>query len=118
MSTIISTINIYFYLSLHRGAYRYIRLLILVYYYQKCNITVPQAFARTVKKYENKAALIFEDQTWTFRDLENYSNRVANYFLRAGYKPGQTVALFMENRLEYVGIWVVSTVYKKKYGYI
>jgi len=89
-----------------RGAYRYIRLLILVYYYQKCNITVPQAFARTVKKYENKAALIFEDQTWTFRDLENYSNRVANYFLRAGYKPGQTVALFMENRLEYVGIWV------------
>ena len=70
---------------------------------------MPQAFARTVKKYENKAALIFEDQTWTFRDLENYSNRVANYFLRAGYKPGQTVALFMENRLEYVGIWVVST---------
>ena len=89
-----------------RGAFRYIRLLSLVYYYQKCNLTVPQAFARTVKKNQDKPALIFEDQTWTFKQLEDYSNRVANYFLRAGYKPGQCVALFMENRLEYVGIWL------------
>jgi solute carrier family 27 fatty acid transporter 1/4 len=89
-----------------RGAYRYVRLLVLMYYFQKCNLTVPQAFSRTVKRHENKACLIFEDQTWTFRDLENYSNRVANYFLRAGYKPGQCVALFMENRPEYVGLWL------------
>jgi len=89
-----------------RGAFRYIRLLLLVYYYQKLNLTVPQAFAKTVKRHENKAAIIFEGQEWTFKDLEDYSNRVANYFLRAGYKPGQCVALFMENRPEYVGLWL------------
>ena len=83
---------------LFRGAFRYIRLLLLVYYYQKLNLTVPQAFAKTVKSHENKTAIIFEDQAWTFKDLEEYSNRVANYFLRAGYKPGQCIALFMENR--------------------
>ena len=49
---------------------------------------------------------IFEGQAWTFKDLEDYSNRVANYFLRAGYKPGQCIALFMENRPEYVGLWL------------
>ena len=69
-------------------------------------MTVPQAFSRTVSRHGKKAALIFEDQMWTFRDLETYSNRVANYFLRKGYKPGQCVALFMENRPEYVGLWL------------
>lgn len=89
-----------------RGAYRYIRLLILVYYYQKLNLTVPQAFARTVKSHKEKTAIIFEDRKWTFQELEEYSNRAANFFLRAGYKPGQCVALFMENRPEYVGLWL------------
>jgi len=89
-----------------RGAFRYIRLLLLVYYYQKLNLTVPQAFAKTVKRHESKTAIIFEGREWTFKDLEDYSNRVANYFLRAGYKPGQCVALFMENRPEYVGLWL------------
>lgn len=89
-----------------RGAFRYIRLLSLVYYYQKLNLTVPQAFAKTVNRHENKTAIIFEDKAWTFKDLEDYSNRVANYFLRAGYKPGQCIALFMENRPEYVGLWL------------
>ena len=81
----------------------------LVYYYQKLNLTVPQAFARTVKRHPQKAALIYEDETWTFQELEEYSNRVAHFFLRAGYKPGQCVALFMENRIEFVGLWLGCT---------
>ena len=92
-----------------RGAFRYIRLLCLVYYFQKLNLTVSQAFNRTVKKHPRKPALIFEDQVWTFQDLEEYSNRVAHFFLRSGYKPGQCVALFMENRIEFVGIWLGCT---------
>ena len=113
-----------------RGAFRYIRLLCLVYYYQKLNLTVSQAFrlylctvlstvffkaynilsfSRTVKRHPHKAALIFEDQVWSFQDLEEYSNRVAHFFLRSGYKPGQCVALFMENRIEFVGIWLGCT---------
>ena len=67
---------------------------------------MPRAFAKTVKKHGNKTAIIFEDRQWTFNYLEEYSNRVANYLLRAGYKPGQCVALFMENRPEYVGLWL------------
>ncbi len=83
------------------------KLLLRVYYYQKLNLTVPQAFSRTAKRHEGKAALIYEDQVWSFRDLENFSNKVANYFLRTGlFKPGDCVALLMENRPEYVGIWL------------
>lgn len=92
-----------------RGAYRYLRLLVLVYYYKKKDFTVPKVFARTAKTYGDKACLIFEDQTWSFNDLEAYSNRVAYVFLRAGFKHGDCVALFMENRLEYVGLWLGCT---------
>jgi hypothetical protein len=31
--------------------------------------------------------------------LDEYSNRVANCLLAAGFKHGQSIALFMENRL-------------------
>lgn len=89
-----------------RGAFRYLRLLSVVYFYQKQNLTVPQVFSRTAKKYRLKTCLIYEDERWTFQDLEEYSNRVGHYFMRAGYKPGQCVALFMENRPEYVGLWL------------
>ena len=30
--------------------------------------------------------------------MESLSNRIANYFLQRGYKKGDAVALFMENR--------------------
>ena len=54
--------------------------------YQKRNITVAKAFANTVAKYRSKTCLIFEDTSWSFQDLENYSNRVGNFFLELGYK--------------------------------
>ena len=48
----------------------------------------------------------FEDQKWTFSQIDEFSNRVANLFLELGYHPGEEVALFMENKPEYVGIWL------------
>lgn len=38
--------------------------------------------------------------------METYSNRIANFFLSRGYSKGDTVALFMENRPEYVATWL------------
>lgn len=89
-----------------RGAFRYLKLLLVVYMYQKRNITVAKAFAKTVAKNRSKTCLLFEDTSWSFQDLEDYSNRVGNYFLELGYKPGDCVALFMENRPEYIGLWL------------
>ena len=37
--------------------------------------------------------------------METYSNRIANVFLRH-YAKGDAVALFMENRPEYVAVWL------------
>jgi len=92
-----------------RGAMRYLRLLFYVYTRQKLNITVPVAFQKTAKKYPNRVALYFEDQSWTFKKLDEYSNQVANFLLSAGFKQGESIAIFMENRPEYVGTWLGCT---------
>jgi len=93
-----------------RGAYRYLRLLFLVYTHQKRDMTVPKVFSKVAASRPNKAALLYESSTWTFNDLEVYSNRVANYLTSVrGFKKGDCVALFMENRPEYIGIWLGCT---------
>lgn len=38
--------------------------------------------------------------------VNQYSNQVGNYFKHQGLKKGDSVALFMENNIEYVCIWL------------
>jgi len=68
--------------------------------------TIPDLFVRTVAKHKNKPAILYEDEVWTFQDLENYSNAVANYFRNEGYTYEDTVAIVLENSPEYVGLWL------------
>ena len=68
--------------------------------------TIPDLFVRTVVKHKDKAAILYEEEVWTFQDLENYSNAVANYFRNEGYMYGDTVAIVLENSPEYVGLWL------------
>ena len=41
-----------------------------------------------------------------YPQIEKYSNRVANYFHSLGYKKGDSVAFYMENRPEYIATWL------------
>ena len=41
--------------------------------------------------------------------MDEYSNRLAHFLLSCGFKHGDTVALFMENKPEYVGLWLGCT---------
>ena len=64
-----------------RGALRYLRLLIMVYFYQKQNLTVPSVFQRTANKYPNRVCLHFKDESWTFKQV-----RVRSIYSREGSK--------------------------------
>ena len=70
------------------------------------NLTVPKIFAATVARCPDKVLFYFRDEEWTFQQVEDYSNRVAHFFLQEGYKKGDTVAVFMENRPEFVCTWL------------
>ncbi|XP_034989249.1 long-chain fatty acid transport protein 4 [Zootoca vivipara] len=79
-----------------------------VWWYVKHKYTVPKLFQQTARKHPGKAALIFQGtgETWTFQDLENYSNQVANFLHERGFRSGDVIALFMESRNQYVGLWL------------
>jgi fatty-acyl-CoA synthase len=58
-----------------------------------------------VAKWRTRAALSFEGRTLTYGELDALANRFAHWGKSVNLRRGQTVALFMPNRLEYFAVW-------------
>ncbi|MFK7842185.1 MAG: long-chain-acyl-CoA synthetase [Sphingorhabdus sp.] len=59
----------------------------------------------TIERYPDNVAFHFEGGTVTYAAFEVRANRIAHWALKEGYKPGDTVALLMENAPDYVATW-------------
>jgi fatty-acyl-CoA synthase len=51
-------------------------------------------------------ALLYQDQTYSYADLNAQANRYARWALAQGVKKGDVVVLLMENRPEYLFAWL------------
>lgn len=61
---------------------------------------------RTVDAHKTRPAFILEDgSAVSYGAFDAFANRVANWALASGMKPGDTVALYMGNRWEYIAFW-------------
>ena len=98
--------NNYIFLNNFRGMVIMIKHLMNVRRQVKNNMTMCDTFQQTLEKHRDKVAFIFEDKYWTFQEVEYFSNKVANHFESIGYRKGDVVALFMENRPELVFFWL------------
>lgn len=58
-----------------------------------------------VDRWRDNPALTFERKTITFGEMDAIANRFAHWAKGVGVRRGQTVALFMPNRIEYFPIW-------------
>ncbi|MHA2326291.1 MAG: AMP-binding protein, partial [Promethearchaeota archaeon] len=67
---------------------------------ENSNISPGILVEQLAQKTPNKYAVLFEDVKWTWEMLNQASNKVANYFIKSGYKTGETIALMMENSPE------------------
>ncbi|KAG8042672.1 hypothetical protein G9C98_005307 [Cotesia typhae] len=85
---------------------RFIRLMWAIKCHEKKNRSVADVFQQFVAKHPNKSCFVFEDREWTFQEIEDLSNKVAYVFKSHGYRKGDVVALLMENRPEYVAVWL------------
>lgn len=63
-------------------------------------------FKDLVNKHPNRVIFLHEEKRWTFKYLDEYSNRIGHCFSELGFLPGEEVALVMESQPEYVGIWL------------
>lgn len=59
------------------------------------------------QKDKHALVIIFFTYDYTyFPQMDEYSNRVGNFLVNNEYKKGDAVALFMQNRPEYVCTWL------------
>ncbi len=66
------------------------------------DIPYGEMLAHPVSLYPERVAIVFKDQSLTFRELEGLVNAFANALSALGIGRGDRVALFMANRPEYV----------------
>ncbi|CAF0715294.1 unnamed protein product [Brachionus calyciflorus] len=89
-----------------RGAFIYRRIKSKVKECDTKNYAVQDIFTKWVKEQPNKPCIIFNDEIYTYSDLELESNKIANLFSeKFQLKKGDCVALFMENKPQFVSIW-------------
>jgi fatty-acyl-CoA synthase len=58
-----------------------------------------------VERWRDRPAITFEGRTVTYGEMDGMANRFAHWGKAVNLRRGQTVALFMPNRLEYFCIW-------------
>ncbi|MFZ5669025.1 MAG: long-chain-acyl-CoA synthetase [Pseudomonadota bacterium] len=59
----------------------------------------------SVARHRDRPAITFEGRTLTYGEMDALANRYAHWAKEQGITRGQTVALFMPNRAEYLPIW-------------
>ena len=59
-----------------------------------------------VDRWPDRLAVRFEGREISYRELDALANRYAHWARDQGLRRGETVALFMPNRLEYLPIWI------------
>ncbi|XP_069481724.1 long-chain fatty acid transport protein 6 [Ambystoma mexicanum] len=97
----------YFWLDL-RYLLKVVRYGLRVEFYKRTGRvgTVLDRFVAQVARMPDKPLLIFEGQTYTYRQVDCRSNRVARVFLsHAALGKGDTVALLMSNEPDFVHVW-------------
>ncbi len=63
-------------------------------------------FEAAVDRFSTRPAMVFEGKTLNYAELDALANRYANWAKARGIKRGETVALFMQNRPEYLAVWI------------
>ncbi|OPY76457.1 MAG: Long-chain-fatty-acid--CoA ligase FadD13 [Syntrophorhabdus sp. PtaU1.Bin153] len=69
------------------------------------DITTADGLRRHAIKRPNKVAVIFEDITLTFRQLEERASRLANGLLDMGLQKGDRIAIYSANRMEFADFY-------------
>src|SRR5690606_40665780 len=63
-------------------------------------------FEQAADRFSDRIAVVFEGRSFTYRQLDEISNRFAVWADRLGLQRGETVALLLPNRAEYIPAWM------------
>lgn len=96
----------YFFQDVHHVLFK-LKLRRLVRKYYQTNYTILDRFFDVVKAQPDKPFILFRDETFTYRDADELSNKAARVLLHTGLvKQGDTVALFLGNEPMFLWLWL------------
>uniref|UniRef100_A0A8D2IYN9 long-chain-fatty-acid--CoA ligase n=1 Tax=Varanus komodoensis TaxID=61221 RepID=A0A8D2IYN9_VARKO len=77
------------------------------YLQRKPPFTMLDIFLAKVQKHPEKPFILFEEETYSYRDIDQRSSQVARVFRgHLGLKGGETVAVFLKNTPAYTWVWL------------
>ena len=69
---------------------------------KKKSTTVADIMEEQVDKSPDSVAIEFEEKKYTYRQMDDEANQIANWAISKGYKTGDAISLLMENKPEYI----------------
>ena len=80
-----------------------------------CKDSIVEIFMEVAKEYGESTCLVYNDNTWTYRELNDKSNQLARYLEECGVRKGTNVGLYQDRTPELImsilAIWKVGAVY-------
>jgi len=64
------------------------------------NVSPGKYLEHNADKFADNTAILYENVSYTYKELNEEINRYANYFLSLGVKRGEVINIFLENRPE------------------
>ena len=65
-------------------------------------VSIPELFAENVQRTPEAVALVYGERSWTYREIDESTNRLAHLLVSHGAGPGQSVALLLERSAQAV----------------
>ncbi|XP_053963248.1 long-chain fatty acid transport protein 4 [Anastrepha ludens] len=88
------------------AGYRFVRLNLFIMFMERRQWAIARIFQERAKMHPQKPCFIMDDRSLSFQWVEDYTNKVGAYFKARGLQRGDSVALIMETRPEYVCLWL------------
>src|SRR5512145_1521375 len=82
--------------SLAEGIYGYKKLK------KKCDMSVGSILEKQSAKYGDKSLVLFEEREISYKQFNEMANRYSHFFQRSGFIKGDTVAVLIDNRPEFL----------------
>ncbi|MCV7076859.1 amino acid adenylation domain-containing protein [Mycobacterium szulgai] len=78
--------------------------------------SIPELFGAQVQRTPDAPALVYADQSWSYRELDEAANRLAHVLVSHGARPGTVVALLLDRSAQ--AIMAVTAVLKTGAAYL
>ncbi|KAJ8726236.1 hypothetical protein PYW07_000934 [Mythimna separata] len=89
-----------------RALLSYVKILWITRKFSSKNLTLPDVFHEVVNRHPDKPCFLFQDEVWSFKEVEGYSLRVTAVLKAQGIKKGNIVGLLVNNCPQQPALWM------------